>query len=37
MACVFSFVLEMKGLTEWFMVISFRYYYYGSTQVNGVM
>ena len=37
MALVISFTLGMKGLTEGPMFMSFLYYYYGSTQANGVM
>ena len=37
MALVISFVLEMKGVTEVFMVISFLYYHYGGMQANGVI
>jgi len=37
MVLVISFVLEMKGLTEGFVVASFLCYYHGSTQANGVI
>jgi len=37
MALVISFVLELKTLTEVFMIMSSLYYYRGSAQVNGVI